>query len=162
MDKLNKVVIPEGFKATKIRVENDCLLYEIEAIEKSIKEQVNDWINDKNTVKYWISPYSNINTYQNELTGYGDNKNILPSKEHCEQILALQQLILACWVTNGCKKLELSETKAYICKNKIDDDIIVIYNDGKRKYLLNFLSFTIAKQFCSEFKELIETAKPLL
>lgn len=161
MDKLNKVVIPEGFKATKIQVVDGFLTYELEPIEKSIKEQVKDWFYKNDTVKYWISSTGKLD---NLLYSIGEGKHILPTPAHCEQILALEQLILACWVVNGCKEAERTNFSCVIHVKSNNDFIISTDRDFiiRENTRLRFINKKTAEKFMAEYSDLLETAKPLL
>lgn len=164
MDKLNKVVIPKGFKATNIRVENDFLLYDLEPIEKSIKEQVKEWMNNENVKKYWIDYNSNIINRAVGLKIRHGNDNILPTSEHCKQILALEQLMLACWVANGNKIISKEEEFYSLYYGEVAGIKGInrwIVTNMQYKYLV-FKDMKTANKFIEEYLELLETAKPFL
>lgn len=158
---LKAIGMPDGYKAENIQIVNGKICYELVEVKKSIKEIVDEWRNYTLNKTYYMDATSSID----EL-GVGCNidvkwnKSSLPTTEKCEQILALEQLIMNCWIVNGGKELSKNEVKAIIYRSARPNRIEIEEKDILK--ILNFTSLEVAQEFYETYRELIEIAKPLL
>lgn len=90
-----------------------------------------------------------------------DNRNLLPTKELAEAMLALCQLLYLRNIYNGDWKADYSKSDTkytiFIYNKRIDYG-----TSGEVSRVLAFKSLEIRKQFYENFKTLIEIARPLL
>ena len=152
-------ILPDGYKAENIQIVNGKICYERVEVKKSVENIVNDY-RSKIIKTYFITADSYIDKIDYKIS-HKSYTNALYSYEKCEQILALEQLIMNCWIVNGCKELSRQETKAEIYRNEYDDEIVIDKIGPNYIRILNFTSLEIAQEFYETFRELIEIAKPL-
>jgi hypothetical protein len=128
--------------------------------ELAKKELPKSWRELVNIKGYYVDTASVVDIVDG-LT-YEDNKNIFATKEQAEASIALAQLSQLRevyrngWVPDYKEPLQIKYTITFY-ENKIMKESFVNYND--------FLSFQDEKTrdlFLENFKELIETAKPLM
>ena len=150
--------IPQGFKAENVQIIDGKICYELVEVKKSIKEIVEEY-KTKTSEWYYIHNMSSISKNTDNMIGRS-SKNALPTQEKCEQIIALEQLIMNCWIVNGGKELNKNEVKAVIYRSARPDRIDIEEIDILK--ILNFTSLEIAQEFYETYRELIEIAKPLL
>lgn len=119
-----------------------------------------------NVEGYWINDISKIVEHSN-LISIQSNRNVWPTKELAEAALALSQLMQwrKYYLLSGNHedwKPDFSNTiKSCFCIDvrKYELGVHEIYSINN---VLSFPSKGMAKRFMAEFKELLETAKPLL
>ena len=149
-----KIQVPEGYEIDR---ENSTF----EKIVFKIKELPKSW-EDLMTVKgYCVSTYSKIEDCSEEFYTYKENKNLFPTKEEAEACLALAQLCqLRDRYNDGWKpdwKKDNDKYTIIYSSDKIDTSFSVY-----SQRILSFKTVELRDKFLENFRDLIETAKPLL
>jgi hypothetical protein len=155
---MNQVInIPEGFELKKVSETE----YKIVPKERRLPKTWEEFCEISNRIhnnEYFITTDSSIvKVTANDR--YADlDKNVCPSKEIAEGILALIQLIqLRDYYNNGWKPT--GYCSAIYITNNSDPWIGVITVDSKSP--LAFKSADLAKEFANNFKDLIDKVKYL-
>lgn len=155
---MNQVInIPEGFELKKVSETEYKIVSKERRLPKTWEEfcKINNRIHNN---EYFINTVSSI-----VKSSVGDrcadlDKNLCPSKEIAEGILALIQLIqLRDYYNNGWKPT--GYCSAIYITNNSDPWIGVITVDSKSP--LAFKSADLAKEFANNFKDLIDKVKYL-
>ena len=147
------IIAPEGYEIDK----------ENSTFEKIVFKKINELPKTWEELKYisgaFISTFSDIKTINSVKTD-SSAKNIFPTKELAEAILALAQLLQLRDRYNGDNKGFIAGKGNYC---------ITISNNGISKYfdiyiqqVLAFRTIELRDEFYNNFKDLIEIAKPLL
>lgn len=158
------IEIPEGFELKKVSDTEYRIVKKEKFLPKTWEEFCEAYSIKKD--EYFIGSGSELLNIgcKNRLSN--SDKNILPSKEKAEAILALCQLIQLCDCYNdGWKPDWFARDQKYTIN--IDTDIInhhIIFNKGGYIYSPNVLAFRteeLRDEFLNNFKDLIEKLKPL-
>lgn len=155
---MNQVInIPEGFELKKVSEIEYQIVPKERKLPKTWEEfcKINNRIHDD---EYFITPDSNIVKIPAGNRDVDVDKNVCPSKEIAEGILALIQLIqLRDYYNNGWKPT--SHGFVIYITNDSDPWIGVITVDSKSP--LAFKSADLAKEFANNFRDLIDKVKYL-
>jgi hypothetical protein len=157
-EKKVKIIPPEGWE---IDIEKSNLSTGDIVYQEIVKNKLpKSWGELKTIQGCWIAKGSKIG-YDYNITCTNDNKNIFPTKEYAEAVLALAQLLqlreryIGDWKpdwTNPTIKHGISNIS-----NKLDE--CSSYYTNK---VLSFPTQELRDEFYNNFQELLETAKPLL
>ena len=155
---MNQVInIPDGFELKKVSETE----YQIVPKERKLPKTWEEFckINDRINNEYYITANSRINKSIDDLSRSAEaDRNLCPSKEIAEGILALIQLIqLRDYYNDGWKPT--GYCSAIYITNNSDPWIGVITVDSKSP--LAFKSADLAKEFANNFKDLIDKVKYL-
>ena len=165
MDKELKIIPPEGYEVDKENSTFECIKFKLKksSLPTTWKEFcINHSIKPG---ECYISSgvYSNIVKYNYETSRtISLSKNVLPSLEYAEAVLALCQLIQLrdCYNDNWEPDWKNSRSYKYTIYSKCGN-IAVGLNDVVSR-VLAFKTKELRDTFLENFKDLIETAKPLL
>ena len=158
-----KINCPEGFEVDKENSTFECIKFK--PIKNKLPKTWEEFCknNDIKKGEFFIDQFSHVKEVYIEHFTYRDkelDKNVLPSKELAEAILALCQLIQLrdCyndgWIPDWNEGIKYS---IEICRN-----IPCVYNTIIVSRILTFKTKEICNTFLHNFKDLIEIAKPLL
>lgn len=155
---MNQVInIPDGFELKKVSETEYKIVPKERRLPKTWEEfcKINSRINNE----YYITANSRINKSVDDTGRAAEvDKNLCPSKEIAEGILALIQLIqLRDYYNDGWKPT--GYCSAIYITNNSDPWIGVITVDSKSP--LAFKSADLAKEFANNFKDLIDKVKYL-
>lgn len=152
------IEIPDGFELKKVSETEYQIIKKEKTLPKTWEEFHTTHLKDYG---YYINPYSNIDGVHRRSSSK-DDRNLLPSKEEAEAILALCQLIqLRDCYNDGWKPdwTDGAQRKYCISTFKKNFEVIEpIYSS----HIMHFKTSELAKQFCENFNDLLEIAKPLL
>ena len=151
-----KIQAPEGYEIDK---ENST--FEKIVFKKVEKELPKSWRELVSVNGYYVDKNSKVYNCINHTTAY-DNRNIFPTEEEAEACLALTQLCqLRDRYNDGWKPNWKDDNQFKWC--------IDFFQDVVRKTAVLFVRRTLTfkteelrDKFLENFKDLIETAKPLL
>lgn len=155
---MNQVInIPDGFELKKVSETEYKIVPKERRLPKTWEEfcKINSRINNE----YYITANSRINKSVDDTDRAAEvDRNLCPSKEIAEGILALIQLIqLRDYYNNGWKPT--GYCSAIYITNNSDPWIGVITVDSKSP--LAFKSADLAKEFANNFRDLIDKVKYL-
>jgi len=148
------IIAPEGYEIDK---ENST--FEKIVFKKTSNNLPKTWEELKNISGCYISTFSGI-THSSLVNCCNSAKNIFPTKELAEAVLALAQLLQLRDRYNG-------DNKGFIF-DKVNYCIIISNNsiykclNNYAQQVLAFRTIELRDEFYNNFKELIEIAKPLL
>ena len=152
-----KIQVPEGYEIDKEKSTFEKIVF------KKVENELPKSWEDLMTVKgYCVSTYSKIEDCNEEFYTYKENKNLFPTKEEAEACLALAQLCqLRDRYNDGWKPdwINNKEYKYSIVINKGEPFVETYFNVQK---VLSFKTEELRDKFLENFRDLIETAKPLL
>lgn len=157
-----KINCPEGFEIDRESSTFECIKFK--PIEKKLPKTWEEFCETHPTVKkeYYVTSASRISSVCDNPRFSEDDRNLLPSEELAEAMLALCQLIQLrdCyndgWIPDWNNDDEHKHTiRQY--KNTIVTDYQLISSR-----ILAFKTAELRDQFLENFKDLIEIAKPLL
>ena len=151
-----KIQVPEGYE-----IDRKNSTFEKIVFKKIEKELPKSWGELDNVSGYYVDKNSKVYNCIDHTTA-ADNRNIFPTKEEAEACLALAQLCQLRDRYNGGWKPnweDYDETKYCIefCQGRIET--IDRVNCHK---ILTFKTEELRDKFLENFRDLIETAKPLL
>lgn len=165
MEKEIKINVPDGYEIDKENSTFECIKFK--PIEMKLPKTWEEYCktHKRQHEESWVGENSDIES----ICGKGNewykdavkDKNLLPSKELAEAMLALCQLIQLrdCyndgWVPDWTKVY--NKYVIYIMKDQIHNDV----NVGTCR-ILAFKTKELSDKFLNNFKDLIEIAKPLL
>lgn len=150
-----KIQVPEGYEIDKENSTFEKIVFKRKELPKSWEDLI--------TVKgYCVTTFSKIEDCCEECYTYKENKNIFPTREEAEACLALAQLCqLRDRYNDGWKPDWKDYEQFKWC--------IVFFKDNIRvaeylfiKKMLAFKTEELRDKFLENFRDLIETAKPLL
>jgi len=159
-----KINCPEGFEIDKENSTFECIKFK--PVKNKLPKTWEEFCinNDIKEGEYFIDNFSDVNEVylKNGMNRDDDSdRNILPSKELAEAMLALCQLIQLRDCYNDGWKPDWTSDKnkytIYLCK-----DIIVKGYTWTNSRILAFETAELRDQFLENFRDLIEIAKPLL
>jgi len=159
-----KINIPEGYEIDK---ENSSFeVIKFKKVEKELPKRWEDIDVETFSNKFFINSDCDIKQFGNIgkfIFDQGDNilKNVVPTRELAEAILALSQLLMLRDIYNdGWTPDWKDATIKYVIFSNSD----CIYSVTNYNYsrTLAFKSEILRDEFLNNFKDLIEIAKPLL
>lgn len=161
-----KINCPEGFEVDKKNSTFECIKFK--PIENKLPKTWEEYCNNtrRKVGEAWINEDSVINTVDSIIAKYTKSpekdKNLLPSKELAEAILALCQLIqLRDCYNDGWKPdwRNFNEDKYSIVSYVDSIGTDCVWTTSR---ILTFETAKLRNEFLENFKDLIEIAKPLL
>ena len=152
-----KIQVLEGYE-----IDRENSTFENIIFRKAERKLPKKWEDLENVNGYYVDSWGDVRCYYGVNTPDHTNKNIFPTKEEAEACLALAQLCqLRDRYNEGWKPHweDYNETKYCIefCQGRIET--IDRVNCHK---ILTFKTEDLRDKFLENFKDLIETAKPLL
>lgn len=154
MEKILNIVPPEGWEIDKDKSTIEKIIFK----EKET-ELPKTWKELKRIKGYFITSYSHIQTYENTINN--ENKNTFPTKELAEAALALSQLLQLRDRYNDDWKSDWTDCSTKYC--------IYVYGEELKKEgkcvtqrIMHFRTKELRDLFFTNFKNLLEIAKPLL
>ena len=150
-----KIQVPEGYEIDKENSTFEKIVFKRKELPKSWEDLI--------TVKgYCVTTFSKIEDCCEECYTYKENKNIFPTREEAEACLALAQLCQLRDRYNDGWKPDWEDYEQFKWW-------IVFFKDNIRvaeylfiKKMLAFKTEELRDKFLENFRDLIETAKPLL
>ena len=149
-----KIEVPEGYEIDKENSTFDTIKFK----EKSNLPM--SWEEVINLKGYYINSSSLISEY-NSSFGTDDDKNTWPTKELAEAALALSQLLQLRDRWNGDWKADWNNDEEKFCFY-VTYGYVNICESVCEQSALAFPNRDVINRFYNTFKDLIETAKPLL
>ena len=150
-----KIQAPEGYEIDK----------ENSTFEKIVFKKVDDlpksWEELEFIDGFFVSSLSDIAKIGNNTTNDKNNKNVFPTKEEAEACLALAQLCQLRDRYNDGWKPDWEDSYVKYILYYWGDDITKTHCTNART-LLSFKTQKLRDEFLENFRDLIETAKPLL
>lgn len=149
-----KIEVPQGYEIDRENSTFENIVFKRKGLPKS-------WENLIKIDGYYVSSQSDIK-YCYENCADSINRNVFPTKEEAEACLALAQLCqLRDRYNNGWRPDwdDGGEQKYAI---KIENNKTVKYILTSTSSVLSFKSVNLRDEFLENFRDLIETAKPLL
>lgn len=152
-----KIEVPQGYEIDKEKSTFEKIVF-----KKVEKELPKSW-EELDIVKgFYVDSLSKIAGTGEETCAEEYNRNTFPTKEEAEACIALAQLCqLRDRYNDGWKPDwdSMSETKYVL---EISRNIVVKNFYGNRHKILAFKTEELRDKFLENFRDLIETAKPLL
>ena len=151
-----KIQVPEGYE-----IDREKSTFEKIVFKKVEKELPKSWGELDNVSGYYVDKNSKVYNCINHLT-VDDNRNIFPTREEAEACLALAQLCQLRDGYNGGWKPDWKDDREKkhcieFFKGKIQKNYYHVL-----KKVLCFKTQELRDKFLENFRDLIETAKPLL
>ena len=150
-----KIQAPEGYEIDR----------ENSTFEKIVFKKVDDlpksWEELEFIDGFFVSSLSDIAKIGNNTTNDKNNKNVFPTKEEAEACLALAQLCQLRDRYNDGWKPDWEDSYVKYILYYWGDDITKTHCTNART-LLSFKTQKLRDEFLENFRDLIETAKPLL
>ncbi len=151
-----KIQVPEGYEIDKEKSTFEKIVF-----KKVKKELPKSWRELNNVNGYYVDKNSKIYNCINFSTDYG-NRNIFPTEEEAEACIALAQLCqLRDRYNDGWKPDWEDDNQFKWNIHVFKDDIYTMANLFVKKVLV-FKTEELRDKFLENFRDLIETAKPLL
>jgi hypothetical protein len=168
-----KINVPEGYEIDEENSTFECIKFK-PIVKNELPKTWEEFCKTYNMTpnEYWIGDGSELkNTYAKYRSPILD-ANMLPNKETAKAILALCQLIqlrdcyndgwIPDWSKTNPTKVwwnisDISKYTIYFNENRITCGL-----ETSRQQILAFKTAEIRDQFLENFRDLIETAKPLL
>lgn len=165
MEKEIKINAPDGYEIDKENSTFECIKFK--PVEKKLPKTWKEYCetHPRRKGESWIDKESRIYTIDKSEYQYRDcikDMNLLPNEKYTKAILALCQLIQLRdyynddWVPNWNDDCSLKYC-VEVCCNKI-----VRSNYSTTSRILNFKTRELCNEFLTNFRDLIEIAKPLL
>jgi hypothetical protein len=154
-----KIQIPEGHE---IDLEKSDLGQGIVTFKKAVSKLPMSWDGIHDLSGYFVSNLSGIRHHPvSNPVFQSANRNVFPSKEEAEACLALAQLcqLRDRW-NKGWKPDWIYPKVKFMIRACLNELEVVRSQDVKR--VMAFKNKKLAREFLLTFKELLETAKPLL
>lgn len=152
-----KIQVPEGYEIDKEKSTFEKIVFK--KVERELPKR---WEDLKIIDGFFVSNLGYIEKVSDNYTAANHNKNIFPTIEEAEACLALAQLCQLRDKYNDGWKPDwnvTSETKYVI---EVSKNTIVKNFYGNRHKILSFKTEELRDKFLENFRDLIETAKPLL
>ena len=155
-----KIQVPEGYE-----IDRENSTFEKIVFKKVENELPKNWCDLKFIKGFFVngeSKIKEINETHDKILAIEGNRNVFPNREEAEACLALAQLCQLRDRYNDGWKPDwniTSETKYVI---EVSKNTIVKNFYGNRHKILSFKTEELRDKFLENFRDLIETAKPLL
>lgn len=151
-----KIQVPGGYE-----IDRENSTFEKIVFKKVEKELPKRWEDLMGVSGFYIDSNSKVNVFRG-CFAKEETKNIFPTKEEAEACLALAQLCqLRDRYNNGWKPDWEDVRQSKWCIDFFQDDINEVTHLSARR-VLAFKTKELRDEFLENFKDLIETAKPLL
>ena len=151
-----KIQVPEGYE-----IDRENSTFENIIFKKIENELPKTWKDLEEIGGFYIDKYSIVSTFYDYDTDE-ENKNVFPTKEEAEACLALAQLCqLRDRYNDGWKPDWKDGEKVKYCIEIYENTIVKNPYYAAHK-VLAFKTKELRDEFLKNFKDLIETAKPLL
>ena len=148
------IIPPNGYEIDKENSNFEKIVF-----KKTSNNLPKTWEELKNIYGYYISSSSEI-TPSSVINASNYTKNIFPTKELAEAVLALAQLLQLRDRYNGDNKGFIFGKSNYCIT--VSNNSISKYCDIYIQQVLAFRTIELRDEFYNNFKDLIEIAKPLL
>ena len=150
-----KIQVPEGYE-----IDREKSTFENIVFKKLEKELPKSW-EELHMIKGWfVENGSGVHEFGNCFTT-SKNRNLFPTKEEAEACLALAQLCQLRDIYNDGWKPDWEENNDKYTIAYYSNKINISYSIYVHK-ILSFKTSIIRDKFLENFRDLIETAKPLL
>ena len=152
-----KIQVPEGYEIDREKSTFESIVFKkVEA-----KELPKSWEGLKIIDGFFVSNLGYIEKVSDNYTAANHNKNIFPTKEEAEACLALAQL---CQLRDRYNDGWKPDWTDFTMKPSIyfHKEIATTGENRSERTILYFRSEKIRDEFLENFRDLIETAKPLL
>ena len=150
-----KIQAPEGYEIDKEKSTFEKIVF-----KKTENELPKSW-EELHMIKGWfVENGSRIHEFENCFT-ISKNRNLFPTKEEAEACLALAQLCQLRDRYNDGWKPDWDDGGEKHCVYFHDNEINSAYTYSSHR-VLTFKTQELRDKFLENFKDLIETAKPLL
>ena len=152
-----KIQVPEGYE-----IDRENSTFENIIFRKTERKLPKKWEDLENVNGYYADSWGDVRCYYGVNTPDHTNKNIFPTKEEAEACLALAQLCqLRDRYNDGWKPNWNSTAETKYVIEIFKNNIVKNLYGGKHR-ILAFKTEDLRDKFLENFKDLIETAKPLL
>jgi hypothetical protein len=152
-----KIQVPEGYE-----IDRENSTFENIIFRKAERKLPKKWEDLENVNGYYADSWGDVRCYYGVNTPDHTNKNIFPTKEEAEACLALAQLCqLRDRYNDGWKPNWNSTAETKYVIEIFKNNIVKNLYGGKHR-ILAFKTEDLRDKFLENFKDLIETAKPLL
>ena len=152
-----KIQAPEGYE-----IDRENSTFENIIFRKAERKLSKRWEDLENVNGYYADSWGDVRCYYGVNTPDHTNKNIFPTKEEAEACLALAQLCqLRDRYNDGWKPNWNSTAETKYVIEIFKNNIVKNLYGGKHR-ILAFKTEDLRDKFLENFKDLIETAKPLL
>ena len=158
-----KIQAPEGYEIDKEKSTFEKIIFR--KVERKLPKK---WEDLENVNGHYVDSWGDVRCYYGVNTPDHTNKNIFPTRKEAEACVALAQLCqLRDRYNNGWKPdwENRAQNKFIIYihpDNEILFDKISANTHAISRYLLTFKTEELRDKFLENFRDLIETAKPLL
>jgi uncharacterized pyridoxamine 5'-phosphate oxidase family protein len=130
--------------------------------ELAKKQLPKSWEELKEFNGFYVDARLNIIKVDKYHTSYKDNKNIFATKEQAKASIAMAQLSQLMKVYNDGWNPDWSEENSDNCVIFFDEEKLDFVTNTTQRGFLSLKDYQTAELFIQNFRELIETAKPLL
>ena len=152
-----KIQVPEGYE-----IDRENSTFENIIFRKTERKLPKKWEDLENVNGYYAESWGDVRCYYGVNTPDHTNKNIFPTKEEAEACLALAQLCqLRDRYNDGWKPNWNSTAETKYVIEIFKNNIVKNLYGGKHR-ILAFKTEDLRDKFLENFKDLNETAKPLL
>jgi hypothetical protein len=151
-----KIKIPKGYEIDKEKSTFENIVF-----KEAKKELPKSWEDLGEIEGYVISSFSKIALYSKIFTDNYESKNTFATKEQAEASIAMAQLSQLMKVYNDGWGPDWNDDEFKFCIYFIGNNI-TSQSLQNSKVFLSFKDAEIRDLFLENFRELIETAKPLL
>lgn len=149
-----KIQIPEGYEIDKEKSTFEKIVF-----KAKVKELPKSWKELEIVNGFYTN--SNSNVVEADCSAIDSSRNIWPTKEYAEASVALAQLLQLIRVYNAGWEPDWTDGSYKHCIY-IGEDKIQLDTWTSVHRMLSFKTRELARQFLTNFKDLIEIAKPLL
>ena len=156
---------PEGFEAVETTVDGVTNISFIpKVVEKKLPTTLEETIPFLPNKLYWLESDGEIvSNYKDVISSDSlEDLNMITSKEYAEAFLALMQLIRFRDIWNEGWIPDWSNSTTQKHTIRIDRGVIIKGISTTISYVLAFKTGVLGDKFLVTFKDLIETAKPIL
>ena len=156
-----KIIPPEGYEVDKENSTFECIKF------KPIRPQLpKTWeefceLCPAKEGEAYINNAGKVSRFSIGYRDFSTDKNVLPSEKYAEAMLALCQLIQLRDCYNDGWQPDWDNDSNKYCIEVFKEQIIRSVHTNNT-YVLTFKSEVLRNEFFENFKDLIETAKPLL
>lgn len=151
-----KIEVPAGYE-----IDRENSTFEKIVFKKVERELPKSWEELKIMNGFYVSSGSNVQTFISHIIS-DNNKNMFPTRVEAEACLALAQLCQLRDRYNGGWKPDWEDTNEQKYVIIIHTGRIQVETFFSIQHLLTFKTEELRDKFLENFRDLIETAKPLL